>query len=213
MNKIDRYKAVIKQLNTLLPDCNSPISRMSTIVALLHHKMENFFWAGFYLIENENLCVGPYQGSLACLNLQKDKGVCWAAINQQKTIIIPDVHKFPGHIACDSRSNSEIAVPFIDNSGKIIGVLDVDSREFSNFDETDAEFLNHIVKLIFENTKATNDVPDFFIEIENAVTICDSVGTIVYMNHKSVDSFDNSGGKKLIGSNLYDCHPGDSKIC
>ena len=211
MNKEDRYKSIIKQLNGLLPDCNSPISRMSTISALLHHKMEHFFWAGFYLLENDNLCIGPYQGALACLSLEKNKGVCWTAINQRKAIVVADVHKFPGHIACDARSNSEIAVPIFDNSNIVVAVLDVDSREFSNFDEIDVDYLEQIAKLIYYNILSEAGLKDFFNEIENSVTICDAQGIIVYMNNKSIETFQNSGGANLLGSNLFDCHPGDSK--
>jgi GAF domain-containing protein len=121
---------------------------MATIVAVLHHKMKGFFWTGFYLLDDGELIVGPYQGSLACILLKKDSGVCWAGIHRGETVIVPDVHQFPGHIACDSRSNSEIVVPLKDKSGKILGVLDVDSTEFNNFDEDDAEWLEKIIGLI-----------------------------------------------------------------
>jgi GAF domain-containing protein len=93
--------------------------------------------------------VGPYQGTVACIKLARNTGVCRAAINSNETVIVPDVHKFPGHIACDSKTNSEIVVPLKDNSGKIIGVLDVDSREFDSFDETDKEGLEKIAQLIY----------------------------------------------------------------
>ena len=121
---------------------------MATIAAVLHHKMKGFFWTGFYLLDDGELIVGPYQGSLACIVLKKDTGVCWAGINRAETVIVPDVHQFPGHIACDSRSNSEIVVPLRDASGHIIGVLDVDSTEFGTFDEVDAIWLEQIIKLI-----------------------------------------------------------------
>ena len=121
---------------------------MATIVALLHHKMKGIFWTGFYLLDDGELIVGPYQGPLACILLKKDTGVCWAGINRGETVIVPDVHKFPGHIACDSRSNSEIVVPLRDRSGNIIGVLDVDSTEFNTFDEVDAEWLEKILTLV-----------------------------------------------------------------
>jgi GAF domain-containing protein len=120
---------------------------MATITAVLHHKMNYFFWTGFYLLDNGELIVGPYQGSLACIRLNKNTGVCWEGINSGKTVIVPDVHKFPGHIACDSRSNSEIVIPMKGNDGRIIGVLDVDSKEFNSFDETDKTWLERIIQL------------------------------------------------------------------
>jgi L-methionine (R)-S-oxide reductase len=145
--KEGRYQRISTQLQDLLKDKPNAIARMATITAVLHHKMNYFFWTGFYLLDDGELIVGPYQGSLACIKLKKNTGVCWAAINQERTVIVPDVHQFPGHIACDSRSNSEIVVPLKDNAGKIIGVLDVDSKELNSFDEIDAEWLDKILKL------------------------------------------------------------------
>jgi GAF domain-containing protein len=121
---------------------------MSTIAAVLHHKMGCFFWTGFYLLDSGELIVGPYQGSLACIKLKKDAGVCWAGINTGKTIVVPDVHLFPGHIACDSRSNSEIVVPVKNSKGIMTGVLDVDSKEYNSFDEVDADWLERIVRIM-----------------------------------------------------------------
>jgi len=121
---------------------------MATIVAVLHHKMSDFFWTGFYLLDKGELIVGPYQGSLACIKLKKNTGVCWAGINRKETVIVPDVHLFPGHIACDSRSNSEIVVPLKNQKGEIVGVLDVDSKEFDAFDEMDKQWLERIVGLV-----------------------------------------------------------------
>ena len=126
-----------------------PDARMATIVAVLHHKMENFFWTGFYFLREGELTVKNYQGPLACQVLQKHTGVCWAAIDQQKTLVVPDVHQFPGHIACDSRSRSEIVVPVRNEDGEIVGVLDVDSEQLGSFDTTDAEWLEIIVNLIY----------------------------------------------------------------
>jgi len=122
---------------------------MVTLIAVLHHKIPYFFWTGFYLLTEGKLQVGPYQGSLACIDLKKDTGVCWEAINTNKTVIVPDVEAFPGHIACDSRSCSEIVVPLYDEKNKLYGVLDVDSRELNSFDETDALWLGKIVHLVY----------------------------------------------------------------
>lgn len=145
--KEGRYKRIHDQLTDLLKEKPNAIARMATIVAVLHHKMDYFFWTGFYLLDDGELIVGPYQGSLACIKLKKDTGVCWAGIIKGETVIVPDVHLFPGHIACDSRSNSEIVVPLRDRSGSIIGVLDVDSKEHGSFDEIDAVWLEKMLKI------------------------------------------------------------------
>lgn len=143
-----RYERILFQLEPLLSKTKNKTARMATIVSLLHHKMPHFFWTGFYVLDRGELTVGPYQGPLACLVLEKKKGVCWAGILRRRTVIVPDVHKFPGHIACDSRSNSEIVVPLFDNNGKVWSVLDVDSRDFSAFSEVDGKWLEKIVGLI-----------------------------------------------------------------
>lgn len=139
-----------QQIKDLLVKSNNPISAMATISAVLHHKMDGFFWTGFYLLQDDKLQVGPYQGSLACINLAKDTGVCWAGINRRETVIVPDVHAFPGHIACDGRSQSEIVVPLYNIQGEITGVLDVDSDSLATFDETDAYWLEKIVELVYQ---------------------------------------------------------------
>jgi len=100
-------------------------------------------------LHNGKLQVGPYQGALACINLAKDTGVCWAALNQEKTMVIPDVHNFPGHIACDSRSQSEVVVPVRNKRGELVAVLDVDSDKLNSFDEVDAEWLEKMVELVY----------------------------------------------------------------
>ncbi len=146
--KKGRYERIYKQVSELLNATDDIVSRMATMVAVLHHKMDGFFWTGFYLLSEGSLLVGPYQGPVACQVLAKNTGVCWAAINEQKTIIVPDVEKFPGHIACDSRSRSEIVIPLRNNGGKIIGVLDVDSKNLDQFDENDAGGLEKIIGLI-----------------------------------------------------------------
>ncbi len=148
--KAGRYERLYQQINDLLQKSNNPISNMATIVAVLHHKMDYFFWTGFYLLQDDKLQVGPYQGSLACIDLKRDTGVCWAGVSRKETVIVEDVHAFPGHIACDSRSKSEIVVPLINSSGQITGVLDVDSSEEASFDEADAEWLEKIVGLVYQ---------------------------------------------------------------
>jgi len=146
--KTGRYERIIFQLENLFKKSDDDIARMATVCAVLHAKFDYYFWCGFYRIIDGQLIVGPYQGPLACQILEKNKGVCWAAVNQNKTLIVPDVHQFPGHIACDSRSNSEIVVPLRNKDGQVIAVLDVDSKDFNSFDETDAYYLEKIMPLL-----------------------------------------------------------------
>jgi L-methionine (R)-S-oxide reductase len=148
IKKEKRYGRLYEQIKGLLEGKDFSIAGMATIVAVLHHKMDYFFWTGFYLLEDGELIVGPYQGPVACILLEKDKGVCWAGVNKGETIVVSDVHQFPGHIACDSRSNSEIVVPLKAADGSVYGVLDVDSSELASFDETDAKWLEKILNLL-----------------------------------------------------------------
>lgn len=148
VNLEKRYKRIYSQLQELFTKTENKIARMATIAALLHHKMPHYFWTGFYTLIEDELTVGPYQGPLACQVLETKKGVCWASFERKKTIIVPDVHKFPGHIACDSRSNSEIVVPLFRENNQAWGVLDVDSRKLDAFSGVDKEWLEKIVKLI-----------------------------------------------------------------
>lgn len=147
--KEGRYSRLYKQLEELVKKSDNASARMATIIAVLHHKMDYFFWTGFYLINDGKLTVNMYQGPVACQILEKDKGVCWAAFNQQKTIVVEDVHAFPGHIACDSRSSSEIVVPLKNADGQIIGVLDIDSKDKASFSNVDAVWLEKILELIW----------------------------------------------------------------
>jgi GAF domain-containing protein len=149
MSKQKRYLRILRQIRGLVEDIDNPLSIMATINAVLHHKMPGFFWTGFYLLHNGELMAGPYQGTLACILLKKDTGVCWAGINTGRTVIVPDVDKFEGHIACSSLSRSEIVVPVFDRDNRVTGVLDVDSRELNNFDDTDRKYLEEIVHLIY----------------------------------------------------------------
>jgi L-methionine (R)-S-oxide reductase len=146
-----RYQRVAAQLEERFADTRDPVARMATAAALLHHKLAGFFWTGFYLLRDDELTVGPYQGTLACLVLAPHTGVCWAAVDRGETVVVPDVHAFPGHIACDSRSNSEIVVPLRDGDDRIVGVLDVDSTRHANFDAVDAGCLERIVALVYHS--------------------------------------------------------------
>ena len=149
IQKLERYQRIKIQLQELFVKTTNPTARMATMVAVLHQKFDYFFWTGFYLLDEGELTVGPYQGSLACMVLRKNAGVCWAGINQQKSLVVGNVHEFPGHIACDSRSQSEVVVPLF-KDGEIIGILDVDSKELNSFSLADAEGLEALVKLILK---------------------------------------------------------------
>ncbi len=151
-NKSKKYERLFVQIKELTDKVSNPLSRMATISAVLHHKMKDFFWTGFYLLNEGELEVVSYQGPLACLRLKKDTGVCWAGINRKETVVVQDVEAFPGHIACSTLSNSEIVVPVIDKKGEIVGVLDIDSREYANFDADDKAGLEKLVALIFEDS-------------------------------------------------------------
>ena len=147
--KRERYERVAEQLRELLVSTRDPMARMATAAALLHAKMNGFFWTGWYLLRDGELTLGPYQGSLACLVLPAHEGVCWAGIDSGEPLMVPDVHAFPGHIACDSRSRSEIVIPLRDASGAVIGVLDVDSERPAHFDDVDRDGLETIAALIY----------------------------------------------------------------
>jgi L-methionine (R)-S-oxide reductase len=146
--KEGRYKRILTQLEGLLTKTDNPIARMATIAAVLSHKFDYFFWCGFYFLHEDKMIVGPYQGPVACQVLQ-GAGVCIASVKQNKSMVVPDVHAFEGHIACDSRSNSEIVVPVRDTEGNIKAVLDVDSTSFNSFDETDRVYLEHITAMVY----------------------------------------------------------------
>ncbi len=147
--KENRYKRIIKQLEPLFSQTTDPFARIATATAVLHHKMDHFFWTGYYRLIEGQLTVTAYQGSLACLVLEKDTGVCWAGINQAETIVVDDVEQFPGHIACDSRSRSEIVIPVKNSKGQVAGVFDVDSKGKRAFDPIDEKYLEIIMSKIY----------------------------------------------------------------
>lgn len=146
--KEGRYRRLFLQLEELMNKSTDPLARMSSICAVLHHKMDHYFWTGFYMLREENLVVGPYQGPLACQELEKGKGVCWAAVRHAKPVLVPDVNEFPGHIACDARSRSEIALPVFDREGRISAVFDADSESLNAFTDIDQVYLEKILGLI-----------------------------------------------------------------
>jgi len=146
-----RYDRIYDQLVELFEENDDPIARMATISALLHHKMPHFFWTGFYQLIAGKLYVGPYQGPLACAVLESPEGVCWACVNKRESIIVPDVHAFEGHVACDDRSQSEIVVPVREPAGNVVAVLDVDSDQPDAFTEVDRAGLEKIVALVMDS--------------------------------------------------------------
>jgi len=146
--KICRYERILAQLAGLLVKTPDLQARMATVAALLYHKSDRYFWCGFYRLLEGDLVVGPYQGPLACQVLARGRGVCWEAVRRNETVIVPDVRQFPGHIACDPRSLSEIVVPVRDKLGTIVAVLDIDSDQTGRFDGADALGLERIVELL-----------------------------------------------------------------
>lgn len=146
--KSEQYKLMNAQLEALISDVPHHIANMANASALLYSTLEDLNWAGFYLMENGILVLGPFQGKTACIEIRVGKGVCGAAVERDEIMLVEDVHRFPGHIACDSASNSEIVLP-IHANGEIIGVLDIDSPNLARFDEEDRVGLAEFVR-IFE---------------------------------------------------------------
>lgn len=145
-SKDEKYISIIPQIKALVEGEKDLIANLANVCAALKEQF-NWFWVGFYLVKDDELVLGPFQGPVACTRIKKGKGVCGASWQQEKTLIVPNVDEFPGHIACASASKSEIVLPvYIDE--KIIGVLDVDSEYLSHFDEVDDNYLNEILKLI-----------------------------------------------------------------
>ena len=145
-DKSTQYETLLPQIKGLLEGENDTIANLANVAAALKEQF-NWWWIGFYLVKNNELVLGPFQGPVACTRIKKGKGVCGSAWDLEKTLIVPDVEQFPGHIACSSFSKSEIVVPLF-HDGKIWGVLDADSEYFSHYDETDKLFLEQIVELL-----------------------------------------------------------------
>ena len=141
--KEDKYLILLPQINGLLTGEEDLIANLANVSAALKETF-GFFWVGFYLVKGEELVLGPFQGPIACTRIRKGRGVCGTAWAKGGTLVVPDVDAFPGHIACSSLSRSEIVVPLIRENGEVWGVLDIDSENLNNFDETDARFLGEI---------------------------------------------------------------------
>ena len=141
------YELVVKQAEALAEDERDFVPLLSNISALIYENLDRLNWAGFYLIDQGSLLLGPFQGKVACIRIQIGKGVCGTAVAEDRTIRVPDVHEFPGHIACDSQSESEIVVP-IHSGGRVVGVLDIDSPFKNRFSPEDEAGLEKLVKTI-----------------------------------------------------------------
>jgi GAF domain-containing protein len=145
-SKAEQYQSLIPQIKGLLEGETDQVANMANIVAALKEQFD-WLWVGFYVVKNDELVLAPFQGPVACTRIKKGRGVCGSSWAQAKTLLIPDVEKFPGHIACSSASKSEIVVPIIRNK-EVVAVLDVDSNEYNQFDSTDEQYLEEIVSLI-----------------------------------------------------------------
>ena len=146
-NKKEAYKELIPQIESLIDPALPLISNLSNITAALKQSFPLFSWTGFYFLKNSKLFLGPFQGNVACTMIDLGKGVCGKAASEKRTIVVDNVNEFPGHIFCDEGSRSEIVVPVIKND-ILYGVLDIDSYEFSSFDETDKLYLEEIISII-----------------------------------------------------------------
>ena len=147
MDKIEKYRLLTEQIRALIEGETDSVAVMANVCAAIHEAM-GFWWTGFYRVKDGELVLGPFQGPVACMHISFGKGVCGTAWKEQRTIIVPDVEQFPGHIACSSLSRSEIVVPVLSKDGEIEAVLDIDSKELSTFDETDREYLEGICRML-----------------------------------------------------------------
>lgn len=145
----EKYLLLIKQVKNLLNKNDNVISNLSNLTAALKQTFDKISWAGFYLYDGTKLYLGPFQGKIACTEIQIGKGVCGTSALQKKTLIVPDVDKFPGHIVCDAKSKSEIVIPILKNN-LLYGVLDLDSTFYSAFDESDKKYLEELVNYLSE---------------------------------------------------------------
>ena len=155
--KAQRYAAVAEEIASVLDGEPNLTARMATVSSMLANSFDSYFWTGFYVVDptkDAELVVGPYQGTLGCMRIAFGRGVCGTAAATQQTQLVPDVHAFPGHIACDGRSASEIVVPVFDATGKLIAVFDVDSDRPAAFDEIDQDWLERILAQVFSTSPA-----------------------------------------------------------
>lgn len=147
VSKEEKYQELIPQLSALVSGENDLVANLANLMAALKQTF-NFWWIGVYVVKNDELVLGPFQGPIACTRIKKGKGVCGTAWQEAKTIVVPDVDQFPGHIACSSLSKSEIVIPVFNKNKEVIMVIDVDSEKLANFDQIDEIYLNKIANLI-----------------------------------------------------------------
>jgi GAF domain-containing protein len=147
MDKNETYRLLVKQVESLIEGENNSSGQLANAAALLHETM-GWWWTGFYLVKDGELQLGPFQGPIACYRIKRGRGVCGTAWDEDRTLVVPDVEQFPGHIACSSESRSEIVVPLHDSEGNVTGVLDIDSKELATFDDVDARWLEEIARVI-----------------------------------------------------------------
>ncbi len=145
--KEEEYRLLTEQIKALTAGETDTIAVMANVCAAIHEAM-GFFWTGFYRVVDNELVLGPFQGPVACMHIGFGRGVCGTAWKQRKSIVVPDVEQFPGHIACSSLSRSEIVVPLLSGNGVVMAVLDIDSKELATFDDTDRRYLEAICQLI-----------------------------------------------------------------
>jgi len=151
----EKYRLLVSQLKALLTKEDNLISSLSNLTAAIKDTFEKVSWVGFYLFDGQKLYLGPFQGQVACTNIAIGKGVCGTSAAKRETIIVPDVDKFPGHIACDSNSKSEIVIPLFRHN-QLLGVLDLDSHIYNSFGKTDKEYLEEICKFLCEEIFPSN---------------------------------------------------------
>jgi len=147
-DKKEIYELILSQAEHLFDESDNQLSGLSNFTALIRQALGYVSWVGFYIYDGSRLYLGPFQGKVACTSIAIGKGVCGTSAEKRETVIVPDVDKFPGHIACDSASRSEIVLPVVLQDGSLYGVLDLDSTEYNSFDDTDAEYLSKLVEIL-----------------------------------------------------------------
>jgi GAF domain-containing protein len=147
MVKTRNYTQILSSVKAVIESEENLIANLANTCAILHNEF-NFWWTGFYLVDNQELILGPFQGPLACTRITHGKGVCGAAWKEKQTQVVPNVHEFPGHIACSSESNSEIVVPIFNSKNEVVAVLDIDSKDYNAFDESDRTELEELAQLL-----------------------------------------------------------------
>ena len=146
-SKQERYEALLPQIASVVEDEPDMIANMANVAAMLHETF-SFWWTGFYRVIDDMLVLGPFQGPMACTRIKRGKGVCGTSWAEERTVVVPDVEQFPGHIACSSASRSEVVVPLFDAERRVTGVLDIDSAQLATFDDVDAHYLQQVAALL-----------------------------------------------------------------